>query len=105
MIFCCPCNDQLRITLALAKCERFNWCGKPGLGIQSGQINHIIFLYPPASAPRQPTPIFSRMAKVVTLEELKKHTSKDSLYVLLHEKGKKRRSANEKKTLAPTNLQ
>ncbi|KIM74985.1 hypothetical protein PILCRDRAFT_79518 [Piloderma croceum F 1598] len=26
------------------------------------------------------------MAKVVTLEELKKHTSKDSLYVLLHEK-------------------
>jgi len=26
------------------------------------------------------------MSKVVTLEELKKHTSKDSLYVLLHEK-------------------
>jgi hypothetical protein len=27
------------------------------------------------------------MAKVVTLEELKKHASKDSLYVLLHGKG------------------
>src|ERR1700690_722884 len=32
-------------------------------------------------------PHSSRMSKVVTLEELKKHTSKDSLYVLLHEKG------------------
>jgi hypothetical protein len=35
------------------------------------------------------------MAKVVTLEELKKHTTKDSLYVLLHEKGEPSSPENE----------
>jgi hypothetical protein len=28
------------------------------------------------------------MAKLITLEELKEHATKDSLYILLHEKGK-----------------
>jgi len=42
------------------------------------------------------------MAKVVTLEELRKHTTKDSLYILLREKGK---SDLPKKNIALTNLQ
>ena len=47
-------------------------------------------------SPRRPTePIVCRMAKVVTLEELKKHTTKDSLYVLLHEKGEPSSPENE----------
>lgn len=41
------------------------------------------------------------MAKVVTLEELRAHNSKDSLYMLLHEKGLYLFSANHRSSFCP----